>query len=272
MKTTTTLQSKATLIIAGFAVASFLVVGNGICADKLIVKDAAGTSDVFKVTDAGNVETQMQTSNQDIIGSKFIYTSGATAGYGNIGLYSSATAAPSTPSSGEVFAMQGIARTAYGNSTDQGSIFGIRFSAQHQGTGILNSAIAVNAYPYNGNTGRIKNAYSLYTKPWMSAGQIDNWYGLYIGNRTIGTGTIDNLYGIYVQDVDAWSYFAGNVGIGTAFPNSELQVEGYIQLDTVAGAPPSADCNSTSEYGRMKVDPAGNGTLWVCVQNGWIAR
>ncbi len=59
----------------------------------------------------------------------------------------------------------------------------------------------------------------------------------------------------------------GNVGIGTATPQSALQVNGYIQL--ALGAPPVADCDASTERGRMKVDDTGDGTLYICVANGW---
>lgn len=51
-----------------------------------------------------------------------------------------------------------------------------------------------------------------------------------------------------------------------SFPSS------YVQLDTVAGSPPPSDCAGAGDYGKMKVDPAGNGTLWICVENGWQAK
>jgi hypothetical protein len=60
----------------------------------------------------------------------------------------------------------------------------------------------------------------------------------------------------------------GNVGIGTSTPQSALQVNGYIQLALTTGAPPGADCDEATEYGRMKVD-ANSNKLFVCTSTGW---
>lgn len=66
--------------------------------------------------------------------------------------------------------------------------------------------------------------------------------------------------------------YAGNVGIGTTNPQSKLQVDGYIQLDTVAGAPPAADCNEASEEGRMIFDPNSD-VLYICSGvSGWVSK
>lgn len=64
---------------------------------------------------------------------------------------------------------------------------------------------------------------------------------------------------------------SGNVGIGVAEPNSPLQLSGYLQLGTTAGAPPAADCDAATERGRMLTDPA-NGSLWVCANSGWVSK
>ena len=60
----------------------------------------------------------------------------------------------------------------------------------------------------------------------------------------------------------------GNVGIGMTAPQSSLQVNGYIQLALTSGAPPAADCDNATKYGRMKVDATGN-KLYVCTSTGW---
>ncbi len=92
--------------------------------------------------------------------------------------------------------------------------------------------------------------------------------GGYSGNtRDIGfyTQGVGNDPTIFLKKEDE------NVGIGTITPNSALQVEGYIQLDTITSAPPSTDCDEAVERGRMKVDST-NGLLYVCVDSGWVSK
>jgi len=65
----------------------------------------------------------------------------------------------------------------------------------------------------------------------------------------------------------------GYVGIIIEEPASKLQViDGYVQLDTVSGVPPTIDCDSMDEYGRMKVDDTINtAKLYICTPIGWFA-
>lgn len=62
----------------------------------------------------------------------------------------------------------------------------------------------------------------------------------------------------------------GNVGVGTANPQSKLQVNGYLQIASSNGAPPAADCDNDAERGRMTLDYA-NARLYVCngAARGW---
>jgi hypothetical protein len=66
------------------------------------------------------------------------------------------------------------------------------------------------------------------------------------------------------------AYFKGKIGIGTASPQSALQVEGapgYLQIDSNDGIPPDFDCGSNAERGRMILDFANN-RLYVCTGSG----
>ncbi|MBI4253051.1 hypothetical protein HY623_02640 [Candidatus Uhrbacteria bacterium] len=74
---------------------------------------------------------------------------------------------------------------------------------------------------------------------------------------------------------------SGNVGIGTATPQSTLQVDGgYIQFDFVTVAPNAADCDDAAEAGRVIVfaNGAGAAQLYVCDSDdgdgspGWVTK
>jgi len=54
---------------------------------------------------------------------------------------------------------------------------------------------------------------------------VTNSYAIYI-ETTGGSGTITNKYGIYQASSSDKNYFAGNVGIGTSIPSSNLQING----------------------------------------------
>ncbi|MCP4603199.1 MAG: hypothetical protein GY847_22240, partial [Proteobacteria bacterium] len=52
----------------------------------------------------------------------------------------------------------------------------------------------------------------------------------------------------------------------------DLNVEGYVRLDTVSSAPPAADCDEASEEGRMKFDPISD-ALYLCSGlSGWVTK
>jgi hypothetical protein len=90
---------------------------------------------------------------------------------------------------------------------------------------------------------------------------------------TAATGSVSSALQAYNAGATAFANIGinpsgGNVGVGTSAPQSQLQVNGYIQLALTAGAPPAVDCNNTAQYGRMKVDATGN-KLYVCTSTGW---
>jgi hypothetical protein len=54
--------------------------------------------------------------------------------------------------------------------------------------------------------------------------------------------------------------------------DGDLIAGGYTQLDVITGAPPVADCDEISEYGRMKVDAdAGVSLLYICTADEWVS-
>ena len=165
----------------------------------------------------------------------------------------------------------------YGIAPDAGAgmSFGGSFhSNSTNGIGVYGSANGDNGrgvYGIAGQTGAVTN----YGGYFISYG--DNSYGVY------GWGQGANGIGVYgLSNSGTGGYFTstsgnglivedGNVGIGTTNPQSTLQVSGYTQLALTSGAPPSEDCDSASERGRMKVDNAA-GLLYICVDSGWVSK
>jgi len=106
-----------------------------------------------------------------------------------------------------------------------------------------------------------------------------NNYTHAIKSRHHGSQDAGNAIDFYVWDygtdsgtetgtMQVMSLNGGNVGIGTTEPTSKLQVEGYIQLDTIISAPPTADCDDPSEYGRMIYNHITD-TCYICSVTGW---
>ena len=58
--------------------------------------------------------------------------------------------------------------------------------------------------------------------------------------------------------------------------SGNLIVANYTQLALTNSTPPSTDCDSASELGRMKVENSGGGFLYVCTITtsgiGWVAK
>lgn len=85
---------------------------------------------------------------------------------------------------------------------------GSRSPFQVNSAGTLNTTSGINVINYAGNT----------------PGILTNLYGLYLGAMTGAT----NNYAIY--SAGGQSYFAGNIGIGTATPGAALEVKGSVKL------------------------------------------
>lgn len=107
---------------------------------------------------------------------------------------------------------------------------------------------------------------SLGRYPLNTAGNATSW----VATDTlfeIGNGTADNARSNALTVLKN-----GNVGIGTASPQSALHIPDgkYLQIeDNNAGAPPAADCDHSSEFGRLSIGAANN-RFYICMgAAGW---
>ncbi|MBI4181484.1 MAG: hypothetical protein HY520_00755 [Candidatus Aenigmarchaeota archaeon] len=129
------------------------------------------------------------------------------------------------------------------------------------------------------NTDPASDAYMLVEVGGTSAGDPLTWYAIPGGSNWVtgidnsDAGKFKTAFGTAFGTNDFLVIdTSGNVGIGTTTPQSALEVEGYIQLDLTAGAPPAADCDSAGEEGRMVFDPDAD-FLYICSgASGWVAK
>ena len=106
--------------------------------------------------------------------------------------------------------------------------------------------------------------------------------------NNIGTYWVGGTYGEVAGTIDntpSSGAVAGVIGVDNAagsaksyagYFQGDVKVTEYMQLALTSGTPPSSDCDSVSEMGRMKVDDSGGGFLYVCTQTtsgiGWVAK
>ncbi|MEE9573796.1 MAG: hypothetical protein V3W20_12155 [Candidatus Neomarinimicrobiota bacterium] len=183
-------------------------------------------------------------------GESFSFGQNTTASGENsfaLGSFSEATASKSF-AMGNFARAHGISSTAFGNQVEANGIHSAAFGNQVEANALSSFAIGTNGLQSIGNTNE-----------WVATDPI----------FTIGNGESTNERSNAVTVLKN-----GNVGIGTSTPNSLLTLdEGYLQLDTSAGTPPSADCNESDEVGRMKVDSTSNSSnLYVCTPSGWATK
>ncbi|MBM3552155.1 MAG: hypothetical protein FJX45_10385 [Alphaproteobacteria bacterium] len=166
-------------------------------------------------------------------------TSGASC------LYTIGSFNPSADTAGEHFGAISWGDTTSGNTAnftaaDRGLV-GQYVVARHRGTGTITAFDGIRTWLRNTSSGTITNAAGLNIPSLANTGTITNTYGVYVGDITTGTQT-NTPYSFYASDANAYNYFAGKVGIGTATPAVILDVDGPICVKsyTVATVPSAA--------------------------------
>ena len=147
----------------------------------------------------------------------------------------------------------GVSGTALNYSAGAiANAFGATLSAQNYSTGSITTAGGVYAYTQNTNTGgHITTTYGGYFDDGAHAGSasvgtVTTAYGVYIG-ALYGT----TKYGLYQSDGGANNYFAAKVGIGATSPAQALEVNGEVQVDTLASAASTSVCITATSNGVL---------------------
>lgn len=211
-----------------------------------------------------------------------------------------------TPSANNGSSYTGInSQTQYYGGANTTSVLGGYFEADFSGTGNVSTALAglqSNAFVYSGSVnsgyglnggayasggaatslsgvrgtvsnsgGAVSNAYGGKFDVSSFSGTTTNGFGVYIGNVAA-----TNKFALYSADLTAPSYFAGNVGIGTAVPQAGLDVATtgtagsaiIVPRDTTANRP-SAPVNGMIRYNstNAKLEGYVNGS-WQDIAAG----
>ncbi len=137
----------------------------------------------------------------------------------------------------------------------------------HQSSHTINTVFGVYSYVKNTGGGTINQIYGLRSGLDNQSGTVNHWYGLYINPMSENP----NYYGIYVGNGNK-SYFGGKVGVGTAQPQTEVDINGIMRLRPRATPPSSPtdgmiymDDGTNTSDGNPKLRAYGNGTwheLW----------
>lgn len=147
------------------------------------------------------------------------------------------------------------------NYSNADNVVGIRASTSNGTTpgGVTSASagnvVAVDALFSNlGTTSTVQTYTGLHVGDVANQGMLTNTYGVYIGNLTAGTQT-NKPFSFYASDANSLNYFAGDMGIGTANPQSKLHVFN----------------NNTFSALRLQNDNGGGSTANYVVQTDSLA-
>jgi len=124
-----------------------------------------------------------------------------------------------------------------------------------------------------GFQGTLGNQYGIWARhgSYSGSGTINNSYGVYIDTLTSGSTTFGYLYGLYQNSSAAMNYFAGNVGVGTAMPQTSLHVVGNQVSGPIAIFKQSNPANTGSLTIDSPIDD-GSRPSSLLLSRGGVAR
>ncbi len=103
----------------------------------------------------------------------------------------------------------------------------------------------------------------------ISAGSLTSWIDtdplFVIGRGSIIWGAPENIFTLLKNGNICFGFYSSSSYYP---PRSKVVVKGYVQEDTISGAPPAGDC-SLDYAGRMKFDSANN-RLYICNGTTWV--
>lgn len=206
---------------ANAAIQAYGVYGSGVRADADDISTATGNTLYGVVGLAGH-------SWVDLANKPNIYTGNSFALLG-IGAALSGRVSPSGVS---MNVLAGVATQLLVTSSTSSGSTEVNNVARHWGSNF-------NIGTTSGPTAVVTNAFGLHMPgPTIAAtGTVANYYGVYLTAPTV-TGTLTNRWAIYSLDASSPSYFAGNLGIGTASTaNAKVSISSgthNLELDVIS--------------------------------------
>lgn len=154
---------------------------------------------------------------------------------------------------------QGCGTITYqGRLSDAGSAATGQFDLQFQAFDTLTDGIAQSELI---TLEDVQVTNGVFTVPLFFGSTLNNNYNLRFLQIGVRPGTSTGAYATLAprQPITQVPFAVNAQTAQTAFD---------VRLQLTAGAPLSAECNETKEYGQMKAD-ATNNKLWVCTATGW---